>query len=99
MIRRPPRSTLDRSSAASDVYKRQVKAFVRRCRGRQIIIYTGGIHHVEHSIEADRISGFLSQAPTYVVLHAPFCFPRGGVVSSLIRCCAVVCFLSFALLA
>ena len=27
MIRRPPRSTLDRSSAASDVYKRQVKAY------------------------------------------------------------------------
>ena len=26
MIRRPPRSTLDRSSAASDVYKRQAKA-------------------------------------------------------------------------
>src|SRR5678815_6172085 len=26
MIRRPPRSTLDRSSAASDVYKRQVRA-------------------------------------------------------------------------
>ena len=25
MIRRPPRSTLDRSSAASDVYKRQWK--------------------------------------------------------------------------
>ena len=25
MIRRPPRSTLDRSSAASDVYKRQIK--------------------------------------------------------------------------
>ena len=24
MLRRPPRSTLDRSSAASDVYKRQV---------------------------------------------------------------------------
>ena len=24
MIRRPPRSTLDRSSAASDVYKRQL---------------------------------------------------------------------------
>ena len=27
MIRRPPRSTLDRSSAASDVYKRQVQIF------------------------------------------------------------------------
>ena len=26
MIRRPPRSTLDRSSAASDVYKRQTEA-------------------------------------------------------------------------
>ena len=28
MIRRPPRSTLDRSSAASDVYKRQLRALV-----------------------------------------------------------------------
>ena len=28
MIRRPPRSTLDRSSAASDVYKRQGDIFV-----------------------------------------------------------------------
>ena len=28
MIRRPPRSTLDRSSAASDVYKRQVQQLV-----------------------------------------------------------------------
>ena len=27
MIRRPPRSTLDRSSAASDVYKRQVQDY------------------------------------------------------------------------
>ena len=28
MIRRPPRSTLDRSSAASDVYKRQLFDFL-----------------------------------------------------------------------
>ena len=28
MIRRPPRSTLDRSSAASDVYKRQGSVFI-----------------------------------------------------------------------
>ena len=27
MIRRPPRSTLDRSSAASDVYKRQISKY------------------------------------------------------------------------
>ena len=30
MIRRPPRSTLDRSSAASDVYKRQERDRARR---------------------------------------------------------------------
>ena len=30
MIRGPPRSTLDRSSAASDVYKRQAKDHLRR---------------------------------------------------------------------
>src|SRR5678815_765524 len=35
MIRRPPRSTLDRSSAASDVYKRQVMA-----RGGQVVFIT-----------------------------------------------------------
>ena len=28
MIRRPPRSTLDRSSAASDVYKRQLQEYL-----------------------------------------------------------------------
>ena len=32
MIRRPPRSTLDRSSAASDVYKRQVKPTLTRAQ-------------------------------------------------------------------
>src|SRR5678810_1244117 len=32
MIRRPPRSTLDRSSAASDVYKRQIQKIGRQCK-------------------------------------------------------------------
>ena len=36
MIRRPPRSTLDRSSAASDVYKRQVDASATIIGGRNI---------------------------------------------------------------
>ena len=31
MIRRPPRSTLDRSSAASDVYKRQIMNCTKTC--------------------------------------------------------------------
>src|SRR5680860_609604 len=35
MIRRPPRSTQSRSSAASDVYKRQVSAMVRICIGAE----------------------------------------------------------------
>src|SRR5678816_526665 len=34
MIRRPPRSTLDRSSAASDVYKRQVWPYENVKRGK-----------------------------------------------------------------
>ena len=38
MIRRPPRSTLDRSSAASDVYKRQVLE-----RGLTSIVFVIGI--------------------------------------------------------
>ena len=33
MIRRPPRSTLDRSSAASDVYKRQALERLTFCPG------------------------------------------------------------------
>ena len=41
MIRRPPRSTLDRSSAASDVYKRQAQG-------------AGDGHHGQHRRQADR---------------------------------------------
>src|SRR5678815_2313472 len=40
MIRRPPRSTLDRSSAASDVYKRQD---VGRVRGVDVFYRVGSI--------------------------------------------------------
>ena len=40
MIRRPPRSTLDRSSAASDVYKRQIRDTVSflRAEGRRVFV-------------------------------------------------------------
>ena len=43
MIRRPPRSTLDRSSAASDVYKRQaLRGWWRRRRtGRDVSCFSG----------------------------------------------------------
>ena len=36
MIRRPPRSTLDRSSAASDVYKRQVIHLIEEVVSRRM---------------------------------------------------------------
>ena len=45
MIRRPPRSTLDRSSAASDVYKRQAEVgavMQENRRGTDIVARFGG---------------------------------------------------------
>ena len=43
MIRRPPRSTLDRSSAASDVYKRQLNDFYLPGRDYSKIVEVGGV--------------------------------------------------------
>ena len=49
MIRRPPRSTLDRSSAASDVYKRQEVGPA----GRQIEVdLAGGVSAVDEGQDA-----------------------------------------------
>src|SRR5678810_1100887 len=50
MIRRPPRSTLDRSSAASDVYKRQHHYLIRKgLRGKVgIIVEAGDVWEVHH---------------------------------------------------
>ena len=39
MIRRPPRSTLSSSSAASDVYKRQVNRFKEKNCPKRFFIY------------------------------------------------------------
>ena len=41
MIRRPPRSTLDRSSAASDVYKRQITSSIPR--GADLVVRTSRV--------------------------------------------------------
>ena len=47
MIRRPPRSTLDRSSAASDVYKRQVVIASAASKYQiQPVATDLGIHHL-----------------------------------------------------
>eukprot|EP00657_Telonema_sp_P-1_P001347 TRINITY_DN131_c0_g1_i4.p2 TRINITY_DN131_c0_g1~~TRINITY_DN131_c0_g1_i4.p2 ORF type:complete len:102 (-),score=25.16 TRINITY_DN131_c0_g1_i4:587-892(-) len=47
MIRRPPRSTQSRSSAASDVYKRQ--AFLC-CRRLKAILMLEGIHQMSREL-------------------------------------------------
>ena len=45
MIRRPPRSTLDRSSAASDVYKRQVEAITHD------LLATASLNSIDQRLE------------------------------------------------
>src|SRR5678816_4319574 len=61
MIRRPPRSTLDRSSAASDVYKRQDEVlavgdaeFQRKCLGKMNDVAQQGrtVLFVSHNMSA-----------------------------------------------
>ena len=61
MIRRPPRSTLDRSSAASDVYKRQVEAAL--VAGNDLALYFGDVDEMnqvldqlEEAVNAGRLS-------------------------------------------
>eukprot|EP00657_Telonema_sp_P-1_P006095 TRINITY_DN24121_c0_g1_i1.p1 TRINITY_DN24121_c0_g1~~TRINITY_DN24121_c0_g1_i1.p1 ORF type:complete len:111 (+),score=46.46 TRINITY_DN24121_c0_g1_i1:136-468(+) len=41
MIRRPPRSTQSRSSAASDVYKRQLDAIAKMAANKNKILFVG----------------------------------------------------------
>src|SRR5678816_2018913 len=66
MIRRPPRSTLDRSSAASDVYKRQLThrsiaipdsstIEITVSRGRDAAVHCDGQAHFDLA-EGDRVT-------------------------------------------
>ena len=51
MIRRPPRSTLDRSSAASDVYKRQfVSSADAERRAVSVASQVGGVKSVKNDM-------------------------------------------------
>ena len=59
MIRRPPRSTLDRSSAASDVYKRQEEVVVK---------YRGPIVFLSGVLAALAVGWFLFPAVLYLSL-------------------------------
>src|SRR5678815_5747326 len=80
MIRRPPRSTLDRSSAASDVYKRQVLELVPSARVGHI-----GLQRDEMTAVA---SQYYSKLPaklgeSYVLMIDPMLATGGSAVAAL----------------
>ena len=59
MIRRPPRSTLDRSSAASDVYKRQV---MESTRGSAVItLILAGSFMLNYAFTAEGVPQAMAQ--------------------------------------
>ena len=65
MIRRPPRSTLDRSSAASDVYKRQLDDL-----GRHVGVETEGIFQLAYGDDDADATGEAEDAVSYTHLRA-----------------------------
>src|SRR5678816_4956033 len=68
MIRRPPRSTLDRSSAASDVYKRQVIPSLEPAD--LALVVHGLVHAVGHLADQGEGLPHLLDGSVLVVQHA-----------------------------
>ena len=66
MIRRPPRSTLDRSSAASDVYKRQVLAIAAPPDEQWVVV---GYRTTAGRLEELRIDWMVSVSYTHLRAH------------------------------
>ena len=80
MIRRPPRSTLDRSSAASDVYKRQTLWFGVFCADAHVCAHRAQIRPWLWSLhdpskssvqldQAGRDTGFIAVSYTHLRAH------------------------------
>ena len=77
MIRRPPRSTLDRSSAASDVYKRQVPTEETIADGtygfsRSLYIYVSTTALAENPAVGEYVDVYLSEAGLAMVGDAGY---------------------------
>ena len=68
MIRRPPRSTLDRSSAASDVYKRQVLGPLEPLLGWPVLRAAG---QQPALVQHPRDDGLLPVSYTHLRAHEP----------------------------
>src|SRR5678816_1026997 len=66
MIRRPPRSTLDRSSAASDVYKRQRPYHIEIPLNHARILEAIRNENMEERIKTKKIPQISSQRPYHV---------------------------------
>ena len=78
MIRRPPRSTLDRSSAASDVYKRQVDsiaAYFEVSRDSILTVNEDVIDNAEVSpgdvLEVPPVSGLMYKIKSCLLYTSP----------------------------
>ena len=87
MIRRPPRSTLDRSSAASDVYKRQVQAVLLLAGGLavyQVVMAWRAlrppVEHLRllHMLPLPRSAAMRAKA-SYLFLRLAICVGVAGV--------------------
>ena len=65
MIRRPPRSTQSRSSAASDVYKRQIEGTELLARALQ-----HEMDHLDGRLFVDRLRGIKRDPVSYTHLRA-----------------------------
>src|SRR5678815_108672 len=79
MIRRPPRSTLDRSSAASDVYKRQIHFAWPASLGGQYLVWEQNARAFLFSEAKRSVNAFLgspavtqaSDVPAHMLAAAP----------------------------
>eukprot|EP00658_Telonema_sp_P-2_P023547 TRINITY_DN19444_c0_g1_i1.p1 TRINITY_DN19444_c0_g1~~TRINITY_DN19444_c0_g1_i1.p1 ORF type:complete len:328 (-),score=81.47 TRINITY_DN19444_c0_g1_i1:56-1039(-) len=88
MIRRPPRSTLSSSSAASDVYKRQVEDVVYSLGNQSADFNSGVISHFDSAFTA---VGVLSAIPL-ILLAFLLLFILCNVRKCLPACCSCVYF-------
>src|SRR5664280_3887258 len=73
MIRRPPRSTLSSSSAASDVYKRQAER-----RLVELHRFTGVPREEEVCVDPHGRSSALPRAPESLVAQGSYGLPEAG---------------------
>eukprot|EP00658_Telonema_sp_P-2_P043094 TRINITY_DN31049_c0_g1_i1.p1 TRINITY_DN31049_c0_g1~~TRINITY_DN31049_c0_g1_i1.p1 ORF type:complete len:105 (+),score=10.47 TRINITY_DN31049_c0_g1_i1:94-408(+) len=82
MIRRPPRSTLSSSSAASDVYKRQVKDMAS-------LRFTPGVTTTTSHGAAAQLAGIQSVLSSWSLIPRAY-YERARVSTDLTRCCGSI---------